>query len=191
MSLHSDIERYLNEQYIKKIEKKLIPVYEKAGKNFFKTVKNKLENMYESTIDEFYRDYTPDFYERRGSLYNLLDIMVSDDELSWSFDPSKISYRNNRQGAEDGLYDLVFRQGYHGGSKSDKNGTHPNLGVPYWRTPYPKFSQWGKQATKAETSPLERFKEKISIYENNGEYQDDFDTLVSAKLNKAVSDMWR
>lgn len=199
MSLQSEIERYLDKNYIKKIEEKLQPVFVKARDEFYKVASAKIEKIYKSTIDEFYGNYNPKFYERRenSGLYNLLTIKTNDDELTWDFNPSVMTYRkdedgNVKEGTEDGLYDLVFRKGYHGGSMYDnQKGLHPNPGVPYWRTPEPHYRYWGRPAIKDSISPLENFNKKMYEYQNNGECQRDFDTIVAAKLNKAASNIWR
>ena len=192
MSLQSEIERYLQKNYIEKIEKKLIPVYNNAYGDFLDVVESKIRKIHETAIDEFYMSYRPMFYkERRGSLYNTLLIKREGNELSWDFEPSVMTYRKGSGGGENDLFDVVFVQGYHGGAKSDKYGSHPNPGMPYWRTPYPKYNKWGKPAEIAEISPLERFNEKMYIYENNGEYQRDFDNTVGKKVDKAIENLWR
>lgn len=193
MSLQSEIERYLQKNYIEKIEKKLIPVYNNAYGDFLDVVESKIRKIHETAIDEFYMSYNPLFYkERRGSLYDTLVIKRNGNELSWDFEPSVMKYRDGSGGRENDLFDTVFVQGYHGGSMYDnKKGLHPKPGVPYWRTPEPYYRYWGRPAEIAEISPLERFNEKIHIYENNGEYQRDFDNTVGKKVDKAIENLWR
>jgi hypothetical protein len=192
VSLQSEVERYLQKNYIEKIEKKLMPIYNNAYGDFLDVVESKIRKIHETAIDEFYMSYRPMFYkERRGSLYDTLIFERKGNRLRGGFEPSVMKYRDGSGGRENDLYDIVFRKGYHGGAKNDKNGGHPNPGIPYWRTPYPKYNKWGKPAEIAEISPLERFKEKINEYQNNGEYQRDFDNTVGKKVNDAISKFWR
>ena len=64
-----------------------------------------------------------------------------------------MTYRNG-YGGEDGLYNTVFRGGYHGGAASGQG--HPKNGVPMWRYPYPIYVTWGKEAAQS-VSPLSEF----------------------------------
>ena len=89
------------------------------------------------------------------------------------------TFRNGYAG-EDGLYDQVFRKGWHGGAASgdytfrgysfNKSGwvvthtPHPDTGTPYWRTPIPYYSQWGRKAEISDPSPLQDIKNKVAEY---------------------------
>lgn len=166
----------VKEQVQTQVQTVLKEVRRRTYIEFFTLLKSKVENMYRDAIDEFYEDYDPLYYRRRNSLYDLIDITLGKDSLTIEFDPSKITYRDGTGGNENGLYDLVFRQGYHGGSTKDTKGTHPNPGVPYWRTPYLLYSYWGQRAAKAPISPLLNFKLKLYKYQKS-ELQKDFDEL--------------
>ena len=114
------------------------------------------KDIMNQVAENFYKDYQPKFYVRRGTLYNLLRInRIGFDEYEVDFDPSLMTYRNGQGGGEENLYNTVFRQGWHGGASSGR--LHPKNGVPMWRYPYPIYVTWGKEATRASESPLQEF----------------------------------
>lgn len=113
-------------------------------------------------IAVFYADYSPRRYRRRYSLYDIPDIRtVGDLKIVVDFDPEGTSFRDGYDG-EDGLYDQVFRKGWHGGA--DSGPGHPSPGTPYWRAGR-NFSRWGEPAAIAGTSPLEGIDDALTDYE--------------------------
>lgn len=124
-----------------------------------------LQEIYRRIIDEFYADYSPDHYERTGSLYNLLDIENKEGTLDWGFESGKAT-SFERGGGSDGLYEHVFRQGWHGGSTgTDKNGY--TVRVPSWRSPVQWYSHWGSVAEQAPRSPLEAWEQEVDAYKTD------------------------
>jgi len=121
--------------------------------------KQKIENIYKKSVDDFYDAYTPKVYKRTHSLYDVLSVktdengmVISGDDiygfgLSESgahnlglsfmdlFDESKMVTGRGGQS----LFDTVFIGGYHGGaadistSKEAVWGAHPQPGKPYYR----------------------------------------------------------
>lgn len=151
----------------KKVLKKAIP-------KFAKKFDQKLANFYELSVDKFYEGYSPLIYDRRGSLYNLL--VTNYDSLKRTydieFDPNKITYSSEASAShsrgEFGLYNTVFRGGFHGGAYHD--------GDYYWRTPHPDYYAWGRPAAYEELSVLEDFKSRLRKYET-GKMKTDFNKI--------------
>lgn len=156
------------EEQIAELNKKAI---EKALPKFVEKMDKELKNRYELSVDRFYESYNPQFYERRYSLYSLLqtDYDQSKKTYNLEFDPSKLQYTGadaaSYSHGESGLYNTVFRGGFHGGAYHD--------GDFYWRKPYPYYTQWGRKAAYSELSILEDFKNRIHKYET-GKMKTDF-----------------
>lgn len=144
--------------------------------DFFAVVDEKIHSMFDEVVQGFYSDYTPGFYDRNESLYEILQTELSEDSLSIQFDPSKMTPFRNGYDGEDGLYDQVFRRGWHGGAASGEG--HPSPGTPYWRTPVPYYNRWGHEAAFASLSPLDELKRRVTDYENY-EMQADFNRIWS------------
>lgn len=91
-------------------------------------VEEKVTDIFNTAVTDFYNDYTPKRYKREGStvnfnggMYELLriDKSLSKLTLKIDFDETQLSYRNGYNG-ENGLYDLVFRDGHGYGSSPGK-----------------------------------------------------------------------
>lgn len=151
----------------------------KAEKDFGKWQQIKIKSMFDKAIDKFYEDYTPISYERKEGLYALLNLPSGNENgaiLKFSDDYSDLydeeSMHSGRKGY-DGLFELVFVEGYHGGAKSisaDKAkvwGEHPDGETPYWRRRgfvralrrWHKYGRWGRPAKKAPKSPKDMMKQ--------------------------------
>ena len=163
--------------YMNKLKQKAAEAVKKAlavtWQEFFVSVEANVRDIFNDVIQHFYADYEPLEYHRTESLYNLLQTRLSPngDSLSIWFEPSEMSSFRSGYSGEDGLYDQVFRHGWHGGadtiadSKVAKYGAHPDPGVPYWRTPSPYYTHWGRQAQIASRAPLEDFRMRIAEYQ--------------------------
>lgn len=180
------------QSYIKKLQEKakeaVKEAQEKSFSEYFNVAEKKIRTIYKDTITDFYNSYPNPFYDRRGSLYDLIQTKKATDYLSIWFEPSLISYRNGYAG-ENGLYDQVFRQGWHGGANI--NGemlvpwTTPPVEYDGDRTPWSFPEPWNKrvgikhgwgQAEKAPISPLQDFKRRIDQYQKT-EYQKDYEII--------------
>lgn len=192
-------------EYMDKLQEKAKQAVAEAQKEafaeYFGVAEKKIQSIYHKVITNFYQSYEPLFYERRdgGSLYKLLQIKRDNNSLSMSFDPSKILYRDGyaessfSPGIKGGLYDLVFRQGWHGGALVDGKmrypvGTQDGLYKPYdgdkcngKYQPYKDETYenittflWGK-AHKT-FPPLEEFRYEIDSYQKT-EYQKDYNKI--------------
>lgn len=186
------------EEYIKHIQdavaaeaqRQTKEILTKSITDFLPIVKLRIREIFNKAVTEFYNDYTPRRYDRRGDtssktggLYDLLVVKIDGSglKLSGEFDESAILFRNARLasgvGAENGLYDQVFRHGWHGGSP--RGLLHPNPSdtndgaTPYWRYPHPSYRRWSDHpADVALESPLARFKELLNEYETGDAAED-------------------
>lgn len=171
-----NIEKYVKDEVIELNNKAI----EKAFPKFINSVDIQIKNMYESAIDKFYSSYNPKFYNNsRGSLYTLLETKFDKANLKYSYDfnenkmvyshPSEKPYE---QGVK-GLYNTVFKEGYHGGAYHN--------GDMYWRTPYPYYKYWGRLAEREEISPLEDFYIRLNKYQD-GKMKKDFLQIYTESL---------
>ena len=180
------------QSYIKKLQEKakeaVKEAQEKSFSEYFDVAEKKIKTIYKDTITDFYNSYPDPFYDRRGSLYDLIQTKKATDYLSIWFEPSLISYRNGYAG-ENGLYDQVFRQGWHGGANVKHRGrmlvpwSYPTLEYNGETSPWESeiwnsksiLSGW-KLAEKASISPLQDFKRRIDQYQKT-EYQKDYENI--------------
>ena len=161
----------------KEAEEKIQDALKETKKEFLPMSEKKIKNIYHSVIEDFYSGYNRHFYTPRGSLYNLLECKSDDEYIYISFNPSKIASRTGYSG-EDGLYQSVFREGWHGGAKFGEGAYYP------WRkppTPYDGAIKpwenlrpfgWGS-AIKSSISPLQDFINRFNEYQD-GEFESDF-----------------
>ena len=149
--------------------KKIENAVDKAKAEFFPRQVKKVSEIYEDVIWDFYGDKSSRYYVPRGSLYNLFDCKTDGECLIMNFKPENFPSRTGYAG-EDGLYQTVFREGWHGGAKHN--------GSLLYRTPYPYYTYWGSPAEHASISPLEDFRQRWYHYE---------DTEFEADLNKTIN----
>lgn len=161
-------------QLTEKVRASVKIAYTLTCKEWFAKVEERVKKMFTDTIDEFYSSYTPDYYDRVESLYNILETTTISNGLSISFNPDNMtSFRNGYSGG-DGLYDQVFRKGWHGGAGQGKD--HPDPGTPYWRTPVGVYKYWGRPADVANIPPLDAIKKRVYEY-NAHQKQADWDKI--------------
>ena len=152
-------------------------------------VERDIRTIFIKVVSAFYDDYTPITYDRSWSLPALLVTELDKEKrsLNYDFDPTAMSSFHNGYDGDDGLYNQVFRHGWHGGAdkiradKAEKYGAHPEPGVPYWREPIPYYTRWGSKAKVADISPLDDFNERLAKYEQ-GELRDKFERLLLEHL---------
>ena len=163
-------------------------------REFIPVVAKDLHSIMEDEVaDDFYNDYQPGSggnrtrtdwrrgvskkakerigtrrYSRRFSLYDILDVDYDENDMtiSWDFNPEAMTFRSG-YGGEDGLYDLVFKEGWHGGARSGPY--HPGNGDARWRYPNPFYTDWFEDdpAERAAIAPIDNWKKKLSEYEKN------------------------
>ena len=119
-----------------------------------------LDYICRSVIDDFYSDYMPKgsdpiFYTRQYDLYNVYRINIVSGlwEVKYDHEFMKKKHRESNKY----IYDIAFINGYHGGAVSGDG--HPANGIPYWRTPFPTFDNWGRPAAISKSPYLTMEKE--------------------------------
>ena len=136
-----------------------------AALDILKEIELDLQRIYNEVVGEFYSSYSPAFYGRNGSLYDLLVFESSGDSVRWGFDPSNAT-PFERGGGSGALYEHVFRQGWHGGATgTDHNGY--SVGTPSYREPIPWYSNWGAMAASAGRAPLDAWNQEVEAYKND------------------------
>ena len=182
-------------EWLNELTTKINNAYEDTREEYYDFLEQKLKKNYKRIIDVFYDAYTPSFYDRRGSLYNLLVIEKDKNGIDVGFDPSKISRRDGYNG-KDGLYTTVFLQGFHGGAyipganKFLVPWTAPPIEYNGSSTPW-NPSPWserigvshGWQSATRTVAPYRLWKSFIDGY-NRGQYQKDFDIILNKNINK-------
>lgn len=107
--------------------------------------------LFTEAVDKFYDSYDPDFYPRNRSLYGalvpepdeygIIDEQIDNDSLFKADNLTPFE----RGGGSQGLYDLVFMEGWHGGAAgTDRRGETRE--TPSYRVPYGEYSRWGHTA---------------------------------------------
>ncbi len=134
----------------------------KTYQDLFVEVEVDVKDIFEEAVDKFYDDYSPTVYDRNDSLYNLLQTErdVSGNSLSLWFEPEKMTTFRDGYDGDDGLYDQVFRKGWHGGAEKESSG------VPFWRKPPPYYTYWGRPAKIANTAPLKDIQDSVQEYQS-------------------------
>ena len=132
------------------------PEIERRGKEIFKQV-----------VDDFYGSYSPVVYNRNKSMENILELEYSSQGMDISYEPSRMSSTNGTLSGQ-GLYELVFKEGYHGGAKFGTG--HPNPGTPYWRQPIDYYYYWSRPAAKSEP-PYDEFDKRFDEYLDGDAYE--------------------
>ena len=154
-------------------------------RDFLPDIELALYDIQQDVSNEFYSSYSPIEYDRTWSLYNALDVSTNEEDITMSYEfipEDMTTYRSGYDG-EDGLYDLVFRQGWHGGAKSGDK--HPSSGTPYWRKPIPFYSHWGRQAERAPITPLKNWERKKEEYENE-KMINQFASILNKEIRKML-----
>lgn len=152
---------------------------EKMNKVYPKRYVEELYLIGDEVITQWYSSYDPFFYDRRGSLYEMFEVKLDGTNYIVKFN------NDNLGGFEEYIYNLTFIEGYHGGARGGEN--HPKDGVPYWRTPYPFFSRWGRPALRS-FSPYYRMvnRMKTKIKEIDTEKQKEYDQIIE-KAMKSIN----
>lgn len=171
------------EKLTKNIEKEFNNAYKRAGLKWLATIGPEVESVYNKSIEAFYNDYTPvpEGYERRESLYKLFSYKFKNNKAIIDIDDSEPKARDD----STSLYDLVFKEGYHGGSKHGDGvgGPHPRPGTPLWREPINGYFNWGREAEQSETSPYDEFKKRLEEWKE-GEGKTIFNNIFMKEFSE-------
>lgn len=104
---------------------------DKLTAKFIRKATDNLKYIAVTSIDKFYEDYEPHFYERTWELYNAYKVTVTEDSWSVDFNPEWIG--DTHRVDPEFIFENSFIQGWHGGGTDGDD--HPEPGVPYWRWP--------------------------------------------------------
>ena len=180
----------------------------KETQNEYRSFQQQLiKDTFNDSISSFYGAYSPKKYKRHGNtsshtggLYDLINLDDGRDYQFFEDDYSDIySEANMHDGRKgyNGLFELVFVEGYHGGAKSISGskakvwGSHPSPGTPYWRRRgfvralrrWHNYGKWGS-AAKQTTPPKDLVIQGMDSV--LPEMANEFKTMMQTNLNDGV-----
>lgn len=124
------------------------------------------KSLFDEAVSGFYDSYDPQIYDRNESLKRIFKFTNEGESFSTEFDEFGMS--QFERGRAGGLYNLTFKEGYHGGGGSP----------PRYRGPINIWSHWTGSAVQS-NSPYEVWYNSASSYWN---------TVSSEKYNKLYND---
>lgn len=154
---------------------------EKMNKIYPKRYKEELEEIGRSVISEWYATYDPIYYDRQMGLRDAWKVTLEGTNYKVDFGADLMNTVYHQ--SIDFIFENSFMSGYHGGSYYN--------GVPYWRTPYPQFTAWGRPALRS-FSPYRRMVSEMNrkIKDIDEQKQKEFDKEI-AKVQKAINRLGR
>ena len=170
--------------------------------------KSHAEAYMDLAIQEFYSAYSPHLYGRTGGMKSFLHTEINNDDAFEIVIGSEFANDVNYRVSADYIFKVVFMAGYHGGAYKGRgyyildkkrgrgrgsywNPPHPDPGTPYWRTPYPFYSDWYATPAKRSEPPINIFTRMWNEY-LSGEYQkrkEELEKQMIAKYNKEINDL--
>lgn len=166
---------------------KIIKLDTNINRKYKKEVKENLEYIGRTAIDEYYESYTPNLYRRMFDLYNSYKIHVTDEVWEILYDSSYMN-GGHRVDKDDGeyIYNWMFKLGWHGGAVGGPN--HPSPGTPWWKL----SGQWYKQAVQTD-SPYERIKAESEEYLDDtiAQKQEEFNDKSNAILDSLERQIYK
>ncbi len=166
---------------VETVKKQVQPIYEQCIKDATEITFNDLEKyakmVFTQAIDRFYSSYSPGYYGRTESLYDIFEIERGAGSITIGFHPENMSSSEGSLGSA-GLYEQTFKRGWHGGAGSGPD--HPAPGAPFWRTPYGVYKHWGRSAAVS-TPPYEEISRRIEEYSR---------TVMQSRFNSTLQKLW-
>lgn len=164
-----------------KTTEKAIEKVGKMNEKYPLMYKEELERIGNDVITEWYSKYDPYFYDRYGGLYNAFVVRLQGANYSVYFGASLMNDVYHQ--STNWIFKNSFIEGWHGGSRHN--------GIPYWRTPHPDYTNWGRPA-KRSFSPYYRMISEMEkkIKEIDKAKQKEFDEIVF-KVKKAINRLIR
>ena len=166
---------------VKSAKKKL----EKMNRVYPERYKDELEDVGKFVTAKWYASYDRLFYRPIESLFDAFRVNLDGTDYSVEFDSS---FMDTGRDNDDYIFENSFMQGYHGGAVSGPG--HPSPGIPYWRTPYPALTFWGRPALRS-FSPYNRMvsEMKRTIKEIDEDKQAEFDRIVE-RVNRNINKLF-
>lgn len=153
--------------FVKRLYGQLDSIAEQIDLKLSARYEKDLKRIINRAIDNFYSSYHPKYYSRKFSLRYMYKLTPNGASVDMDFG-GEFTHAHHRLDNEK-LFNLTFIEGYHGGApgidekKVEKWGAHPNPGVPYYRTPYPEYTEWGYRAVKSK-APMDLIDDAIDAY---------------------------
>ena len=165
-------------ELVKKAKIAIADAMRDAYAQYFKDVRVVALKIFRESVEAFYNSYSPSYYDRRGSLYGMVELESGEDYFKMDYNDD---LPTDRSGGS--LYEIVFKEGWHGGAYSGPN--HPNPGTPYYRAPRDRYYTWmlnNGRAAKADISPLDDINQRVKVYEQE-EMQNVFNNICREKIS--------
>lgn len=143
--------------------------YKEAGQELLPEIEVGLEMIYQQAVDQWYGAYSPEFYGRSGSVYDLMEIeaMPEDLYLEYAFNGDGLTH--DRHGGS--LFQKVFVKGWHGGAYDGS--------TMRYRKPVGFWYMWGRQAVRT-ASPYFLFEKRKKTMEDK--YSQRLQQMVLEKI---------
>lgn len=109
-------------------------------------IAEELDEIGKEVVARWYADYDPVFYDRNRGLYKAYKITVIGTRIRADADASYMSEASAYNQDTELVYNIAFERGYHGGSYGREGNQRI---IPYWRTPFPEYTSWGRPARKS------------------------------------------
>lgn len=137
----------------------------------------RIESLFREAVSEWYGAFTPgEFgsppYQRSNSMYNVLEIVFDGEGM---VDTDNVDALYNEGAMGDGLFDHVFKQGWHGGKAGSGN--------PHYRKPYGIWKYYSRPAVQTTAADI-LFRNSLSGAD--GEMYSMFDSIARAHQAIAV-----
>ena len=169
---------------------------------------NKIKYKHLGKFGSYYRNYIPEYYNRRYELYKIPRIEIDRDNETFQtyYDSERLTkwYRIYKKLGptlgKEYIYQLSFVDGFHGGARSGPpdDGGNPfpgNKDKPYWRTPPPpeefpiRYSKWGNPAVKTRSPKMlieDDFKNAVPkiIFKYGNQFQEEVIKKLKEFINK-------
>ncbi len=137
-------------------------------------IEQRLIKAYTQAATDWYGAYTPEYYNRRGSLYNLMSFDDPDDETI-EYVISGSGWVGSNPSPPTTLFNKVFVEGWHGGAFDGS--------TMRYRTG-PGFVHWGRRAVRT-MSPM------ILFDEGKKTLEEEYSTILSANVQKKLEERFR
>ena len=163
--------------------------YETMKKEKPEKLKKEIKKMADSVIEKWYGTYpNPKSYDRTGAIKTAYRIEQNGLNVSIDMDPSYMI--SDYHQSNELVYNTVFVEGYHGGSRgTDKSGVESGP-IPRWRTPVSIYKHWYLEAPRSFSPYMEidiKAQEKFDKY--NEEWEADFNRKIYNPIARSMNSL--